>query len=168
MKKNVNSKNVLSQYQSLLLSIGQLLKFCFRMPSFANVVEDVIENTLMNILLEAANGEVNITARPRLIALPPRKGTPPHKHWSSNPWLLTSRDEWNEQWSFYKKSLYLNIIFICIFILEATVILAWLQFWALPWTRPLKTLLWLFYFPVNVTYCVYIYICSLWQIPYIE
>ncbi|XP_067934870.1 cilia- and flagella-associated protein 65-like [Watersipora subatra] len=51
-----------------------------RNPSFANLVEDVLENTLMNILLEAANGEVNITARPRLIALPPRKGTPTREH----------------------------------------------------------------------------------------
>ena len=58
-----------------------LLLHIYRLPAFGNVVEDIIENTLMNIMLEAANGEVNITARPRLIALPPRKGTPPRdKH----------------------------------------------------------------------------------------
>lgn len=54
--------------------IMKLMSSVFSLPSFANLVEDVLENSLMNILLEAANGEVNITARPRLIALPPRRG----------------------------------------------------------------------------------------------
>lgn len=55
-----------------------------RSAGFANILEGVLENTLMNIMLEAANGEVNITARPRLIALPPRKGTPPRDKRRSN------------------------------------------------------------------------------------
>jgi hypothetical protein len=36
------------------------------------MIETIIENTLSNILTEAFNNEFNITARPRLIALPPK------------------------------------------------------------------------------------------------
>lgn len=34
-------------------------------------MELVLENTLQNILMEASRGEVVLTARPRVIALPP-------------------------------------------------------------------------------------------------
>lgn len=43
-----------------------------KLPEFGSTVESVIENTLLNIVQEAFNGEFNITARPRLVALPPR------------------------------------------------------------------------------------------------
>ncbi|NWU60823.1 CFA65 protein, partial [Pterocles burchelli] len=42
-----------------------------RQPAIGNLVELVLENTLQNILIEASRGEVVLTARPRVIALPP-------------------------------------------------------------------------------------------------
>lgn len=48
------------------------LYFCpSRQTAFGNMVELVLENTLQNILIEASCGEVVLTARPRVIALPP-------------------------------------------------------------------------------------------------
>ncbi|NXK29229.1 CFA65 protein, partial [Arenaria interpres] len=41
-----------------------------RQPAFGTLVEQVLENTLRNILIEASLGEVVLTARPRVIALP--------------------------------------------------------------------------------------------------
>ena len=49
--------------------------FYFRMPEFGNAVEGVLENSLLNIITEALEGEFNITARPRFIALPNRSGS---------------------------------------------------------------------------------------------
>ncbi|NXW67838.1 CFA65 protein, partial [Hirundo rustica] len=43
-----------------------------RQPAVGNLVELVLENTLQNILIEASRGEVVLTARPRVIALPPQ------------------------------------------------------------------------------------------------
>ncbi|XP_022101804.1 cilia- and flagella-associated protein 65-like isoform X2 [Acanthaster planci] len=42
-----------------------------RLPEFATLLESVLENCLFNIVTEAGTGETNLTARPRLIALPP-------------------------------------------------------------------------------------------------
>ncbi|XP_038048739.1 cilia- and flagella-associated protein 65-like [Patiria miniata] len=42
-----------------------------RLPEFATLLESVLENSLFNIITEASHGEINLTARPRLIALPP-------------------------------------------------------------------------------------------------
>ncbi|NWW85581.1 CFA65 protein, partial [Rhynochetos jubatus] len=42
-----------------------------RQLALGNLVELVLENTLQNILIEASRGEVVLTARPRVIALPP-------------------------------------------------------------------------------------------------
>ncbi|NXI43348.1 CFA65 protein, partial [Galbula dea] len=42
-----------------------------RQLDFGSLVELVLENTLQNILIEASRGEVVLTARPRVIALPP-------------------------------------------------------------------------------------------------
>ncbi|KAJ7345982.1 hypothetical protein JRQ81_001932 [Phrynocephalus forsythii] len=42
-----------------------------RMPAFVNLTELVLDNTIQNILVEASRGEVVLTARPRIIALPP-------------------------------------------------------------------------------------------------
>ncbi|XP_019617941.1 PREDICTED: cilia- and flagella-associated protein 65-like [Branchiostoma belcheri] len=47
-----------------------------RTPEFASLLEDVIENTMANIMMEASRGEVNLTARPRIIALPPSSASP--------------------------------------------------------------------------------------------
>ncbi|XP_052814504.1 cilia- and flagella-associated protein 65-like isoform X2 [Mya arenaria] len=46
-----------------------------KLPEFGNTVESVIENTLLNVLTEALEGEFNITSRPRFIALPKRNGS---------------------------------------------------------------------------------------------
>ncbi|NWU45650.1 CFA65 protein, partial [Hylia prasina] len=43
-----------------------------RQPAVGNLVELVLENTLQNILIEASRGEVVLTARPRVIVLPPQ------------------------------------------------------------------------------------------------
>ncbi|NWH37950.1 CFA65 protein, partial [Chloropsis hardwickii] len=42
-----------------------------RQPAVGNLVELLLENTLQNILIEASRGEVVLTAKPRVIALPP-------------------------------------------------------------------------------------------------
>ncbi|NXY06369.1 CFA65 protein, partial [Pteruthius melanotis] len=42
-----------------------------RQPAVGNLVELILENTLQNILIEASRGEVVLTARPMVIALPP-------------------------------------------------------------------------------------------------
>ena len=47
--------------------------FPYSLPEFESMVEAVLENTLCNILMEANRGEVNLTARPRVIALPPSR-----------------------------------------------------------------------------------------------
>ena len=44
-------------------------------PNMTSLMEDVLENTLWNILQEAYHGEFSLTARPRLIALPPKRQT---------------------------------------------------------------------------------------------
>ncbi|NWT55676.1 CFA65 protein, partial [Erythrocercus mccallii] len=43
-----------------------------RQPAVGNLVELLLENTLQNILIEASRGEVVLTARPRVISLPPQ------------------------------------------------------------------------------------------------
>ncbi|XP_072031285.1 cilia- and flagella-associated protein 65-like [Amphiura filiformis] len=48
-----------------------------RLSEFGNVLESVLENTIFNIVNESGQGEVNLTARPRIIALPP--STPPNQ-----------------------------------------------------------------------------------------
>ncbi|XP_048341402.1 LOW QUALITY PROTEIN: cilia- and flagella-associated protein 65 [Sphaerodactylus townsendi] len=42
-----------------------------RMPAYANLTEKILDNAIQNILVEASRGEVVLTARPRIIALPP-------------------------------------------------------------------------------------------------
>ncbi|XP_067843127.1 cilia- and flagella-associated protein 65 isoform X2 [Heptranchias perlo] len=42
-----------------------------RFPEFCDLLESILENTLQNIVIEASRGEVVLTARPRVIALPP-------------------------------------------------------------------------------------------------
>ncbi|XP_075685231.1 cilia- and flagella-associated protein 65 isoform X2 [Rhinoderma darwinii] len=50
-----------------------------RTPIFSQLVEAILENTLQNIMTEANRGEVVLTTRPRVIALPPAtpRGTTP-------------------------------------------------------------------------------------------
>ncbi len=47
-----------------------------RLPEFGQLVDEVLEMSVTNILQEAFSGDFNITARPRLVALPPRVSTP--------------------------------------------------------------------------------------------
>ncbi|XP_078085417.1 cilia- and flagella-associated protein 65 [Mustelus asterias] len=42
-----------------------------RHPEFCDLLESILENTLQNILIEASRGEVVLTARPRMVSLPP-------------------------------------------------------------------------------------------------
>jgi hypothetical protein len=42
-------------------------------PNIISLVEDTLENTIWNILQEAYHNEFSLTARPRLIALPPKR-----------------------------------------------------------------------------------------------
>lgn len=42
-----------------------------RLPAFASLQEALLENMIQNILVEASRGEVVLTARPRIITLPP-------------------------------------------------------------------------------------------------
>ncbi|NWV48006.1 CFA65 protein, partial [Daphoenositta chrysoptera] len=48
-----------------------------RQPAVGNLVELVLENILQNILIEASRGEVVLTARPMVIALPPNPSRRP-------------------------------------------------------------------------------------------
>ncbi|EDO41415.1 predicted protein [Nematostella vectensis] len=43
------------------------------LPEFTSLLESVIENSLLNIMTEANYGELSLTARPRVIALPPSR-----------------------------------------------------------------------------------------------
>ncbi|XP_058520276.1 cilia- and flagella-associated protein 65 [Ochotona princeps] len=42
-----------------------------RLQAFANLQEALLENMILNVLVEASRGEVVLTSRPRIIALPP-------------------------------------------------------------------------------------------------
>ncbi|KAF4109419.1 cilia- and flagella-associated protein 65 isoform X1 [Onychostoma macrolepis] len=42
-----------------------------RLPEFSDLVEDILLNTLQNLMMEAFLGELVLTTRPRIIALPP-------------------------------------------------------------------------------------------------
>ncbi|KAK6315486.1 hypothetical protein J4Q44_G00150150 [Coregonus suidteri] len=50
------------------LSIQETIR---RLPEFCDVTEEVLLNTLQNLMVEAFLGELVLTARPRIIALPP-------------------------------------------------------------------------------------------------
>ena len=45
-------------------------------PNITSLIEDILENTVWNILQEAYHNEFSLTARPRLIALPPKRQSP--------------------------------------------------------------------------------------------
>ena len=47
------------------------ISYLFSSDEFAKLLEEIFENTIFNIMSEASKKEVNLTARPRLIALPP-------------------------------------------------------------------------------------------------
>ncbi|XP_043931157.1 cilia- and flagella-associated protein 65 [Protopterus annectens] len=42
-----------------------------RLPAFGKLMHSILENTIKNVIFEASRGEVILTARPRVIALPP-------------------------------------------------------------------------------------------------
>ncbi|KAM6178404.1 cilia- and flagella-associated protein 65 [Rhynchocyon petersi] len=46
-----------------------------RLPAFANLQQELLQNMIQNILVEASRGEVVLTSRPRVIALPPLSGS---------------------------------------------------------------------------------------------
>ena len=45
--------------------------FYFSSDELSNLLDEIFENTIFNLMSEASRGEINVTARPRLIALPP-------------------------------------------------------------------------------------------------
>ncbi|XP_033103427.1 cilia- and flagella-associated protein 65-like [Anneissia japonica] len=47
-----------------------------RLPEFGNFLESILENSIFNVITEAFQGSVNLTARPRIIALPPSCPSP--------------------------------------------------------------------------------------------
>nr|XP_028686966.1 cilia- and flagella-associated protein 65 isoform X5 [Macaca mulatta] len=59
---------VSKQKKQLLVDI---LTTIIRLPAFTNLQEALLENMIQNILVEASRGEVVLTSRPRVIALPP-------------------------------------------------------------------------------------------------
>ncbi|XP_035391658.1 cilia- and flagella-associated protein 65 isoform X1 [Electrophorus electricus] len=46
-----------------------------RSPEFGDLLEEILLNTLQNLMMEAFLGELVLTARPRIIALPPRRNS---------------------------------------------------------------------------------------------
>ena len=56
----------------IFFSFGNIsiLNFCYSSSEFATLAEDVLENTIRNIICAANIGEVNLTTKPRTIALP--------------------------------------------------------------------------------------------------
>jgi hypothetical protein len=52
--------------------MNNLKKFENRSPTFSSLIENILENTLANIMSEAFQKEFSLTNRPRLIALPPK------------------------------------------------------------------------------------------------
>ena len=66
------------QKASLLLKVNFVgtLRYTpfFSSSEFATLADDVLENTIFNLIWEANLGEVNLTTRPRVIALPPSRG----------------------------------------------------------------------------------------------
>ncbi|XP_018091209.1 cilia- and flagella-associated protein 65 isoform X2 [Xenopus laevis] len=63
--------HVESQMNQHPLQDEELKENAKRTPAFSQMIESVLENTLLNILVEANRGEVVLTTRPRVIALPP-------------------------------------------------------------------------------------------------
>jgi len=70
-----NSKNAteIDSSKTKLTNIDELSVHSLKSsPEFGTMVENLLENTLANILTEAFNREFSLTSRPRLIALPPK------------------------------------------------------------------------------------------------
>lgn len=84
---NVSSKLVSGVFWTLLQPLAStspnfLYPICWsvayhiislRLPEFESLVESILENSLLNLLTEANHGEVNLTSRTRVIALPPNR-----------------------------------------------------------------------------------------------
>jgi len=66
--KRTAKKAVVTLSRCLLLPDNHFL--VHRLPEFGNLMESVLENTLLNLMNEALAGDYNITARRRYIALP--------------------------------------------------------------------------------------------------
>ncbi|KAF6780296.1 hypothetical protein AHF37_00163 [Paragonimus kellicotti] len=62
--------------QSEQMTEREMESKCMRNPAFHNVVEDTLTGLLHNILAEAMKNEVDLTARFRVIALPPSEREP--------------------------------------------------------------------------------------------
>ncbi|XP_030310179.1 cilia- and flagella-associated protein 65 [Calypte anna] len=88
MKQETSPDNNLPEFWDFshyeqLRETKQMLR---RQPAFGNLVEEVLENILQNILMEASSGTVVLTARARVIPLPRR-----HSQRITNPAPTPSR-----------------------------------------------------------------------------
>ncbi|NXV75496.1 CFA65 protein, partial [Atlantisia rogersi] len=73
MRQEASPNNdLLESWERMSEILQQEQEMTSRQPAFGNLVELVLRNTLQNILIEASRGEVMLTARPRVIALPPQ------------------------------------------------------------------------------------------------
>ncbi|XP_053554126.1 cilia- and flagella-associated protein 65 [Bombina bombina] len=66
--KENEGNQLISSHEEHTLELMDNIK---RTPAFACLIESILENTLQNIMIEANRGEVVLTTRPRVIALPP-------------------------------------------------------------------------------------------------
>ncbi|XP_076858756.1 cilia- and flagella-associated protein 65 isoform X2 [Brachyhypopomus gauderio] len=69
-----------------------------RSPEFSDLLDEILLNTLQNLMMEALLGELVLTARPRIIALPPcssRKNSLASRRQSGGP---VDPDQGKDQW----------------------------------------------------------------------
>ncbi|XP_056664049.1 cilia- and flagella-associated protein 65 isoform X2 [Monodelphis domestica] len=66
---------VLSEMNSILQEENSRIEkeTISRLPSFLNLRQSILENIIQNIMIEASRGEVVLTTKPRVIALPPQQ-----------------------------------------------------------------------------------------------
>ncbi|NXP58478.1 CFA65 protein, partial [Chloropsis cyanopogon] len=71
MSQETSPNDLLESCETLHHKQFREKEIIMRQPAVGNLVELLLENTLQNILIEASRGEVVLTAKPRVIALPP-------------------------------------------------------------------------------------------------
>lgn len=81
---------------SISLFTSLYLSLC-RSPEFGDMIEEILLNTLQNLMTEAYLGELVLTARPRVIALPPCSSRSPNFSYSLNANLFSYCLETNHQ-----------------------------------------------------------------------
>ncbi|XP_028409059.1 cilia- and flagella-associated protein 65-like [Dendronephthya gigantea] len=72
--ESLSSRNEALEETPVERSINHINNEIKSSSEFATLAEEVLENTILNLMWEANLGEVNLTTRPRVIALPPSRG----------------------------------------------------------------------------------------------